>query len=613
MSTGITKNIIGNTSVTEKYEMSSYDDILNITSATITLAVPGDIFTNEGNDTVFIVDSTISGENSCALYLGQGNDILSIQNSTLNTEIFAGSGSDTVSIVGNAQSYVNINNNLNLGEGDDILEVASSLNGTGNLVFGNGYDILRFNGGILSLSGNIMGLENIETTADGGSIACDLYFDGNENNVTLAGNINGTTNQRKLFWSNATISLTTGSNISTNVAWDISNSTLDHTDGGSLEFKNVGNYAITADNSTISLHNVTFSQSGTGGIFANGVTLSLTHAGFSNSQIGISQTDGTLSLEHSSLTNHSLQALDLQNTDLTGADVSFSGNQIAIQTNADINFTSAKINSNATGVCQSGGNGTFISAGLSQNTAGAIHHTGGTLYLVSGKAYKNTANCSSNNTVKTSFDGYSSHCTGTIYEYAQGGVIQKNGGTLILTDIELNNNSANVKTDLFLSSNIYYNTYWTFYSYVVGYTSHWDTWLYYSGKNTTYYTSSFVTRPVYRNGSSTYSTCMIRMFSAFAFGGAGYQNGGECIIQDATIAQNTAVANITRSKTTGGTGIAKAYGGAFYFSGQQMDVTSATFTENTARTCLCMVFPATRTVRTRVGPSPRQIMKRISL
>ena len=326
MSTGITKNIIGNTSVTEKYEMSSYDDILNISSAIITLTVPGDIFTNEGNDTVFIVDSTISGENSCAFYLGQGNDILSIQNSTLNTEIFAGSGSDTISIVGNAQSYVNINNNLNLGEGDDILEVASSLNGIGNLIFGNGYDILRFNGGILSLSGNITGLENIETTADGGSIACDLYFDGNENNVTLAGNINGTDNQRKLFWSNTAINLITGSNISTNVAWDITSSTLAHTDGGSLEFKDVGNYAITADNSTISLHNVTFSQSGTGGIFANDATVSLTHAGFSNNQIGISQTDGTLLLEHSSLTNHSLCALDLLNTDLTGADVSFSGN-----------------------------------------------------------------------------------------------------------------------------------------------------------------------------------------------------------------------------------------------------------------------------------------------
>jgi len=587
--------------------MSSYDDILNITSAIITLTVPGDIFTNEGNDTVSIVDSTISGEISCALYLGQGNDILSIQNSTLNTEIFAGSGSDTISIVGNAQCFVNVNNNLNLGEGDDILEVASSLNGTGNLIFGNGYDILRFNGGILSLSGNITGLENIETTANGGSIACDLYFDGNENNITLAGNINGTTNQRKLFWNDTAINLTTESNISTNVAWDITSSTLVHADGGSLEFKNVWNYAITANKSTINLHNVTFSQSGTGGIWANDVTLSLTHAGFSNSPIGISQTDGTLVLEHSSLTNHSGKALDLQNTNLTGADVSFSGNGIAIQTNADINlasakinsnatgvyqsrgngtFISAKINSNATGVYQSGGNGTFISASFSKNTAGAINHAGGTLYLANGKAYGNIARCSSNNTV-SSVAETSTNITNAYYECAVGGGIQKNGGTLILTDIELNSNSANVKIDLFLSSNQYYSTYMSFYSYVAGYTSHWHTWLYYSGHGTTYYKSDFITRTVYRTGSHSYSSCFTKMFykqnaSAFAFGGAGYQNGGDCIIQDAIVSNNTAVADITRSEGTGGIGIAKAYGGAFYFSGQQMDVTSATFTENSA-------------------------------
>ena len=583
MSTGITKNIIGNTSVTEKYEMSSYDDILNITSAIITLTVPGDIFTNEGNDTVFIVDSTISGENSCAFYLGQGNDILSIQNSTLNTEIFAGSGSDTISIVGNAQSHVNINNNLNLGEGDDILEVASSLNGTGNLIFGNGYDILRFNGGIFSLSGNITGLENLETTANGGSIACDLYFDGNENNVTLAGNINGTDNQRKLFWSNTAINLITGSNISTNVAWDITSSTLAHTDGGSLEFKDVGNYAITADNSTISLHNVTFSQSGTGGIFANDATLSLTHAGFSNSQIGISQTDGTLSLEHSSLTNHSGQALDLQNTNLTGADVSFSGNQIAIQSNADINLTSAKINNNATGVCQSGGNGTFISASFSQNTAGAIHHTGGTLYLANGKAYDNIANCSSSNTVGSSVAEISSNTSQADYEYALGGVIQKNGGTLILTDIELKNNSANVKTDLFLSSNISYNYYSKRYSSFLYYTHYTSA----VGLGNGHYSNVRWSSAVYSYWYNYYSSRVIEMVykqnaSAFAFGGAGYQNGGDCIIQDAIVNNNTAIADITRTEGTAGTGIAKAYGGAFYFSGQQMDVTSATFTENKA-------------------------------
>ena len=89
-----------------EYEMSTKDDTLSITDAVITLAVPADIFTNEGNDTVSITNSTLNGAAGTSLFLGSGNDRLELSNSTMNVAMVTGEGNDYVSIQGDRKSVV---------------------------------------------------------------------------------------------------------------------------------------------------------------------------------------------------------------------------------------------------------------------------------------------------------------------------------------------------------------------------------------------------------------------------------------------------------------------------------------------------------------------------
>ena len=73
MATGETKNITGSLSLEDRYQTTIYDDILTISGASISLLDPaGEIFTDKGNDTVMVTDSTIT-DNS-----GSGAELIPI-------------------------------------------------------------------------------------------------------------------------------------------------------------------------------------------------------------------------------------------------------------------------------------------------------------------------------------------------------------------------------------------------------------------------------------------------------------------------------------------------------------------------------------------------------
>ena len=104
MSTGVTKKITGELTLTDRYELTANDDVLEISNAVINLNSPGgDLFTNEGNDTVSVVNSSINAlAEGLSFFLGSGNDTLELNNSTVNAPIAAGSGNDLIRITGDA-------------------------------------------------------------------------------------------------------------------------------------------------------------------------------------------------------------------------------------------------------------------------------------------------------------------------------------------------------------------------------------------------------------------------------------------------------------------------------------------------------------------------------
>ena len=63
MAQGETSSFTEDVSFTSKFQMTKYDDVLNIIGATVTMKDPaGDLFTNEGNDTVLIDTSMLVAE-----------------------------------------------------------------------------------------------------------------------------------------------------------------------------------------------------------------------------------------------------------------------------------------------------------------------------------------------------------------------------------------------------------------------------------------------------------------------------------------------------------------------------------------------------------------------
>ena len=207
MATGQTGNITGTIEYSTVYELTDYDDILDISNANLTLSLPaGDIEMMKGNDTVNITDSTVNGATGVAIKLGSGNDALTIENSTIRSSIRLGTGEDYAIIGGSVTDTVTLNalnpdqtsidtaedlTTLSLGSGNDVIELKGTLKGNGVINFGDGNDTLKFNGGTLANNGGIANINNLSVTSAGGSSQRDIILYGADNYFELNGNFIG--------------------------------------------------------------------------------------------------------------------------------------------------------------------------------------------------------------------------------------------------------------------------------------------------------------------------------------------------------------------------------------------------------------------------------------
>ena len=377
MATGETKNITGSLTLEDRYQTTIYDDILEIIGATITLNDPaGEIFTDKGNDTGTVTDTTITNNSATGAELmfsmGSDNDSLTISNSTLNANTFMGSGDDEVFVTGDSQ--VTISKKFSLGSGNDILTIGAIFAGNGNIDFGEGNDTLVFNGGKLLVKGSVSALTNLTVTGNGGTLGTNLSLTGTEMAVTLNGNLTGDDNSRVITISSGNAALNTANNIKTNIRFDLTDAVLIQSDNGTLEFDGISSYyAFTAKKSTLTLHDIVIgacngafslsnsilivkdsnfsNNTSTAAITAAGGRIDLTGVGISNNKTGINFSGGTLTGADVSFTANSNHALDMYNgnADLTSA--TFSKNYAshaggAIAHAGDLTLTSASFSGN---------------------------------------------------------------------------------------------------------------------------------------------------------------------------------------------------------------------------------------------------------------------------
>ena len=445
MASGITRKITGELTLTDRYELTANDDLLEISSAVINLNSPaGEIFTNEGDDTVTITDSTINAQaENLSFFLGSGSDTLVLNNSILNAPILAGSGNDLVRITGNAQSKVVLTKRassptLSLGANDDILELGAILEGDGDIDFGTGSDTLRFDGGSLLTTGSISQFSNLQVTAGGGTLGRNLEISGDQITITLGGNLTGTDNSKQISIAGEKIFFNTANNVKMNIGFSIAEAIFTHMDGGTLEINGCEGYAFLADSSSVSLHDMVIVNAG-GGLKGTDTSWSISNSNFSNSLAAAVLTGGTLDLINVGVSNNRSSSLDLTGTALTGEDLSFTRNQMngagqaamggAIKTNADVNLKNAAFISNSAyasasamggAIYQSGGEMTLTSATFSGNSASAYCSAiGGAI----------CAEKSIINLTNTTFIGNSA--SASAYVSAMGGAIYLNNNSIL--------------------------------------------------------------------------------------------------------------------------------------------------------------------------------------
>ncbi|MBQ4328956.1 MAG: hypothetical protein IJC27_04440, partial [Lentisphaeria bacterium] len=453
MAVGESKKINGSLTLEDRYQTTIYDDILEIINATITLNDPaGEIFTDKGNDTVTVSNSTITNNSETGAELmfsmGSDNDSLTISNSTLNVNTFMGSGNDTVTVSGTISSTVTINNQFSLGAGDDTLTLKSVLAGPGNLVFGDGNDTLVFDGGHLLTTGSITGLTNLTVTGNTGTLGNNLTLSGSQNAITLNGNLTGTDSYKVITVSDSTVTFKTANNVKTNVVYSVSNVIFNHVDGGTLEIAESSYWAFSADYSTVTLHDTVLRSNG-GGFYGTETDWIISNSDISNNTNGVNLTNGSLDLTAVGFSNNNNTALKLSGTALTGKDVSFTSNANGaldiLHANAvldDARF--AKNHTNASCISTS-----RVSASVSA-FGGAIRQTAGNMILNNSYFSGNSANVdviASNSDYAYSF----SYASASAYAFATatatvyGGAIANSSGDLIFSGSAnyFSDNSAN--------------------------------------------------------------------------------------------------------------------------------------------------------------------------
>ena len=368
MATGKIENLTGEISYSREHELTAYDDILTISSATLSLLKPaGDLMLMQGNDTVTITNSTIIGDTGVGLLLGSGDDTLTIQNSEIKSRISLASGNDHVVISGSAQSVVTLTaldpdqtsidtdedlTTLSLGADNDVLELCSILQGTGVINFGSGSDTLVFNAGTLNNTGGIANLNNLTVTNLGGTTYRDLELVDAGNRIEWNGNLRGNDNAKWIVLDAvsgtalAEAAFITDNNVVSNIGFKITNRTFVQTDGGTWEISGrSGNTAFMADDSKVTLYHMVLTENKT----------------------GFSGNNTDWNLNKSNISNHSERGAVITGGSLTFNDLSFTGNAM----------TYSKLS----------GQDSFAQGG-------GLHITGATVSGQRGYIYRNSANIS---------------------------------------------------------------------------------------------------------------------------------------------------------------------------------------------------------------------------
>ena len=445
MSTGVTKKITGELTLTDRYELTANDDVLEISNAVINLNSPGgDLFTNEGDDTVSIVNSSINAlAEGLSFFLGSGNDTLELNNSTVNAPIAAGSGNDLIRITGDAQSRVTLKKRpndptLSLGADDDILELCNILEGDGDIDFGSGNDTLRFDGGSLLTTGTLSNLSNLQVTANGGTLGCNLELQGTQVAITLGGNLTGTDNAKCITVSSEKILFNTANNVRTNIGFSISKTEFNHQDGGTIEINGYEGTAFSANDSTVSLHDFVVVNAKYGLSGKNTVWV-VRDSNFSNNKYAAVLSGGSLELKNVGISNNSWKSLSLWNTALTGEALSFTRNIAAVHVNYDI-YCGGAIDTNSELRLNSVD---FIS-----NVASASKTSGILIYSIANGGAVYCSGGGRRSITSASFDGNSATAfastSGVVTAYAWGGAVCCSGGDMNITSAAFTLNSAGV-------------------------------------------------------------------------------------------------------------------------------------------------------------------------
>ncbi len=588
MSTGVTKKITGELTLTDRYELTANDDVLEISNAVINLNSPGgDLFTNEGNDTVSVVNSSINAlAEGLSFFLGSGNDTLELNNSTVNAPIAAGSGNDLIRITGDAQSRVTLKKRpndptLSLGANDDILELCNILEGDGDIDFGSGNDTLRFDGGSLLTTGTLSNLSNLQVTVNGGTLGRDLELQGTQVAITLGGNLTGTDNAKCITVSCEKILFNTANNVRTNVGFSIKNTEFNHQDGGTIEINGCEGTAFSANDSTVSLHDFVVVNAKYGLSGKNTVWF-MRDSNFSNNKYAAVLKGGSLELKNVGISNNSLTGLGLWNTALTGEALSFTRNIAAALVNDDI-YCGGAINTNSELRLNSVD---FISNVVSASKTGNILiysiAKGGAVYCSGGGRRSITS---------ASFDGNSATAfastSGVVTAYAWGGAVCCDGGDMNITSAAFTLNSAEVMAPsgaislawayggaICAQSSIVNLTDTKFIenSAFVNVTSCATAR---GGAVYQYDAEASISRAVFeRNCVRAFAT----WYSAYAEGGAVYAQASAVNLTGAVFVGNSAWANVSRDPQ----GSAMAIGGAIYALFSIVNLTDTKFSGNSA-------------------------------
>ena len=422
------------TSFTAEYQTTTENDVLTISSATITLLDPaGEIFLRQGDDKVTVTDSTITNDSQdgkeLSLYLGAGNDSLTVTRSTLNVKVLAGSGNDTVTVGATATDESVITQSLLLEEGDDVLIVAGILSGDGDIDFGDGSNALLFDGGSLMTTGALTGLKDLAVTVNGGMLGHDLVLSGENIVVDLRGDLRNDGATRYVEIVGDEVEFNVVVDVSTDLDYVLAGAALTKTGIGKLTFTSAGR-AITASGGSVTLDNADFIGISSGGMKLDGAGLSGSVLTFSGNRLG--STFATAA-DADVLAGG---AIEQSGADIELTSVTFSGNYVSAYHEDEVGAFPVVLGG---AVAQSGGDMVISGAAFTSNyvaggrrwngsviaRGGAIMHSDGDLFVADAIFTGNFASSPVMNAAS-----------------AQGGAIYKAGGSMNLSDVSFVENLA---------------------------------------------------------------------------------------------------------------------------------------------------------------------------